>query len=353
MLHITTEVGKVGKKERERRHYPQVHNLPSVPMYKAQGRLFIPHNYGTNMEWVPHGQYIEPEVTESGPDWSSRLRYIPDPENPEYPAAEIWPNNWRSMRPYPSMCVLSDTVFPDLDDNNNNNDNDNNNSDGTNSVAYNNCEFSFEEPAASKNVTFQQRVSEASHQCKPPYEWPEESIEEYLQKCFLGDRGKRKGIWTYKRSDKEWLLDPGLTKVGLRCTFNGEHKATSTSESELTHSMLLGKGRPENMIDKRNEMTEASPGDKSYQAAEYSPSFHKLGCTRPLTRYGPARSMHTPDTFIPLMPLFEKSREPYVQKEKGRQVQKEIDEVRRLEAWKPATPLIQTIPVIEDKKKPT
>ncbi|XP_070190338.1 uncharacterized protein [Littorina saxatilis] len=257
MLHITTEVGKVGKKERERRHYPQVHNLPSVPMYKAQGRLFIPHNYGTNMEWVPHGQYIEPEVTESGPDWSSRLRYIPDPENPEYPAAEIWPNNWRSMRPYP---------------------------------------------------------------------------------------------WTYKRSDKEWLLDPGLTKVGLRCTFNGEHKATSTSESELTHSMLLGKGRPENMIDKRNEMTEASPGDKSYQAAEYSPSFHKLGCTRPLTRYGPARSMHTPDTFIPLMPLFEKSREPYVQKEKGRQVQKEIDEVRRLEAWKPATPLIQTIPVIEDKK---
>lgn len=75
-----------------------------------------------------------------------------------------------------AMCVLSDTVFPDLDDNNNNNDNDNNNSDGTNSVAYNNCEFSFEEPAASKNVTFQQRVSEASHQCKPPYEWPEGHI---------------------------------------------------------------------------------------------------------------------------------------------------------------------------------
>ncbi|XP_076445633.1 spermatogenesis-associated serine-rich protein 1-like [Babylonia areolata] len=258
MLHVTTEVGKVGKKERERRHFPLVHNQNSAPaVHNPRGRRYIPHNYGTDIDWVPHGQYIEPQPTEAGPDWSSRLRYIPDPENPDYPAAEIWPNNWRSMRPYP---------------------------------------------------------------------------------------------WTYKRSDNEWLLDPGLTKVGLRCMFSGEHKATATSENEITHTMLFGKGRSEAIMDKRNEIPEASPGDKSYQAPEYSPSFHKLGSTLPVTRYGPARPVRSPDTFIPLTPLTNRLRETFKERDNSRQLQQEIDEVRRLEAWKPATPLPQTLPPVEDKK---
>lgn len=37
----------------------------------------------------------------NGPDWKSKLKYIPDPENPKYPAAEIFENNWKAMRPYP------------------------------------------------------------------------------------------------------------------------------------------------------------------------------------------------------------------------------------------------------------
>ena len=48
---------------------------------------------------------------------------------------------------------------------------------------------------------------------------------------------------TYKRSQNEWILDPGLSKVGLRCVFDGVHRATAVSENELTHSMLFGKGR--------------------------------------------------------------------------------------------------------------
>lgn len=252
MLHVTTEVGRVGKKERQRRHFPQLNTL-TESIDKPQGRKYIPHNYGTNMDWVPHGQYIDPHLTESGPDWSSRLRYIPDPENPDYPAAEIWPNNWRSMRPYP---------------------------------------------------------------------------------------------WTYQRTVREWLLDPGLgTK--LRCVFNGQHKASATSEAEITHTLLYGKGRPESMVDKRNGLTEASPGDKSYQVPEYSPSFHKLGCTRPFTRYGPARSFRTPDTFIPLTPLSNRPRETYSQKEKSKETQVHADEVKKLEIWKPATPLPLTIPAID------
>lgn len=41
----------------------------------------------------------------SGPDWSSKLKYIPAPSNPDYPAAEIWPNNWKALRPYPCMYI--------------------------------------------------------------------------------------------------------------------------------------------------------------------------------------------------------------------------------------------------------
>ncbi|XP_025096735.1 uncharacterized protein LOC112565508 isoform X7 [Pomacea canaliculata] len=111
MLHVTTEVGKPGKKEREKRHFPFVHNIKSDPKYKPRGRKYIPHNYGTDIDWVPHGQYIEHEPTESGPDWSSRLRYIPDPENPDYPAPEIWPNNWKSMRPFPWTYMRSSTEW--------------------------------------------------------------------------------------------------------------------------------------------------------------------------------------------------------------------------------------------------
>ncbi|XP_025096730.1 uncharacterized protein LOC112565508 isoform X2 [Pomacea canaliculata] len=241
MLHVTTEVGKPGKKEREKRHFPFVHNIKSDPKYKPRGRKYIPHNYGTDIDWVPHGQYIEHEPTESGPDWSSRLRYIPDPENPDYPAPEIWPNNWKSMRPFPSPLQF-------LNQNNNGLDSD---TDGETSELY-----------------------------------------------LFGDRGKRK--WTYMRSSTEWLLDPSLTKLGKRCVWNGVHKASARSHDEITHTALYGRVRPglcqqtrgigtvsEWLIDKRNGLPQVSPGDNGYQIPEYSPGFHKLGSTRPLARYGP------------------------------------------------------------------
>ena len=40
------------------------------------------------------------------------------------------------------------------------------------------------------------------------------------------------------------------------------------------------------VIDQRNGLPQASPGDKSYQAVEYSPSFHKSGSTLPVVNFG-------------------------------------------------------------------
>ena len=50
--------------ERERRHFPQIHNTGSAPVYRPRGRRYIPHNYGTYIDWVPHGQYVDPKPTE-------------------------------------------------------------------------------------------------------------------------------------------------------------------------------------------------------------------------------------------------------------------------------------------------
>lgn len=42
----------------------------------------------------------------------------------------------------------------------------------------------------------------------------------------------------------------------------------------------------ETTIDKRNGIPFASEGDKSYQAAEYSPNFHKAGSSLPSPQFG-------------------------------------------------------------------
>lgn len=48
------------------------------------------------------------------------------------------------------------------------------------------------------------------------------------------------------KTSNEWLLDPGLSNRGMKCTFNGEHMATRTSQDEITHKMLFGRGRTGN-----------------------------------------------------------------------------------------------------------
>ncbi|XP_021376836.1 spermatogenesis-associated serine-rich protein 1-like isoform X2 [Mizuhopecten yessoensis] len=242
--------------QRERRHFPHIDNSASVPKYRSSGRRYIPHGYGFDDGWAPHPQNIQVKYSENGPDWKSKLKYIPDPDHPEYPAAEIFPNNWKAMRPYP---------------------------------------------------------------------------------------------FTYKRSSNEWLLDPGLTKVGLRCSFDGVHKATNVSSNEITHKMLFGRGRNETIIDKRNGIPYASEGDKTYQAVEYSPGFHRTGSSRPLPEFGSNFKRPTADTFVPLQRLPAIPRDNYRHNERRLQRDDDIASVRGLDSWKPATPLHMTLPQEEKK----
>ncbi|BFZ09896.1 hypothetical protein BsWGS_12935 [Bradybaena similaris] len=257
MIHVITEIGKPGKKEREKRHFPHMHNKPGIVIPpKVQARRQVPHiTEGREEEWRPHYENINIKYTESGPDWSSRLKYIPAPSNPDYPAAEIWPNNWKALRPYPS---------------------------------------------------------------------------------------------SNRRSQTEWVLAPSLTKLGLRCFFDGVHMASLTSDNKV-NDMMYDHGRHEGNIDKRNSLPEASPGDKSYQVPEYSSSFYKTSSEDMMPRFRMSSSPYISrpykkaDTFIPLVPLPHIKRKTFRQKMEKRQKQEEVDEVRILDIWQPAKPISERL----------
>ncbi|XP_070568805.1 spermatogenesis-associated serine-rich protein 1-like isoform X2 [Ptychodera flava] len=95
-LHVTTEVGRPGRRERERRHFGE---LRSAEDSSSRGRLYIPHGQGDQPDWKPHGKHLKPRYTEFGPDWKSRLRYIPPPRDPDekaiiqFPGIRYYPYN--------------------------------------------------------------------------------------------------------------------------------------------------------------------------------------------------------------------------------------------------------------------
>ena len=243
MLHIVTEIGKPGRKELERRHYPHLDNRVSKSADKPRARRYIPHGYGEDYEFIPHSKHIEPNYSECGPDWKSRLRYLPAPHNPNY-VVEIWPEPWKALRT---------------------------------------------------------------------------------------------GYKQSRPTQKEWALYPEGYDTTLRCSFKGVHKATETTDKEVTDSMLFGRGKIVN--NKRNGLPMASPGDKSYQAVEYSPKFHKFGSTLPLVNFGGNYKPEV-DTFVPLEILPPITREQYREKELRRKMEQDIDTVRMLDRWRPATPLV-------------
>lgn len=261
MLHLITEIGKPGRNERERRHFARCYNQDSDSEVKPRGRRYIPHGYGDDGDWRPHPVHLDVRYTECGPDWKSRPRRIPSPNEISY-RPEIWPNSWYNMRCYPYL------------------------------------------PAGTT------------------------------------------------RSGNEWILYPERKgyDATLRSSWEGQHKATATSHDELTHQMRFGRGRNVAVIDKRNGIAQASPGDKNYQAVEYSRHFHKEGSTLPVVHFGGSKRA-TPDTFVPLQELPPIPRANYEKKERERRMEEERNDVRDLDVWRPATPLVQPgpAPILEDR----
>jgi len=137
---------------------------------------------------------------------------------------------------------------------------------------------------------------------------------------------------------EEWQQYTNGYATGKRCFFNDVHSRSVYAANEIRDIDRFGARRNESKINKRNGIWQASPGDKDYQAPEYSIHFHAKGSTRPTVNFG-GSSVKKPDTFVPLHPLPNIPCASFVKQEKQRRALDDINDVMALEKWRPATPL--------------
>uniref|UniRef100_H2YPS7 Uncharacterized protein n=1 Tax=Ciona savignyi TaxID=51511 RepID=H2YPS7_CIOSA len=224
----------------------------------GRGRLYIPHGRGKEAVYKPHAEHIKVSYTQCGPDWSSRLRWLPSPKPKKKDQLEtIFHPPLKTIRHFPQQHNISTRK-----------------------------EYKF----------------------YPPHGIP---------------------------------LVYGKGKVTL---FNDTHKASQLSNTEITDTLRFGSHGL--VSDPRNNIGEASHGDKPYHAAEYSVDFHKFGSTRPVVNFGGLQPKEE-RTSIPIFETATVPGKPYKVKEELRKKTEEIDVVVRLEQWRPASPLV--VPVTDVK----
>ncbi|KAJ8355396.1 hypothetical protein SKAU_G00181900 [Synaphobranchus kaupii] len=88
---------------------------------RPQGRRYLPHGHAEEAPYRPHIKHIEPDLTECGLDWKSRLRWLPQPRYSDAPFPEIkaikFPNDTRLQRSFPHANMISAsewTFYPSL-----------------------------------------------------------------------------------------------------------------------------------------------------------------------------------------------------------------------------------------------
>lgn len=96
-------------------------------------------------------------------------------------------------------------------------------------------------------------------------------------------------------------------------------------------------------IDPRNGIPKLTPGDNPYMYPEQSKGFHKAGSTLPPVNFSVVPYEKKFDTFIPLEPLPQVPNLPFWVKEKANKLKNEIQEVKELDNWQPAVPLLQSL----------
>ncbi|XP_051781542.1 spermatogenesis-associated serine-rich protein 1 isoform X1 [Erpetoichthys calabaricus] len=230
-----------------------------LQQHKPCGRRYYPHGYGSEKVYRPHVQHIEPQYTHSDLDWTSRLRWLPEP-------------------------VYGDAPFPDI-----------------------------------KLIKF-----------------PSETR---LLRPFPQSNAKSEAEWT---SYPNFGL-PFTYHSGKRCKIDGAGPKNATSTSEQMLSKLFGRKKKALEYDSASSLC-----GKPYHSPEYSGSFHKLGSTLPLTKFGAPPDA---DTFIPLCPLPAIPCKPYSEKEKIRQQNEEVNDVKLLDKWRAATPILNSILFSEGGRK--
>jgi len=138
----------------------------------------------------------------------------------------------------------------------------------------------------------------------------------------------------FSRTYKEWTFYPDGYHYGKR-------SLTPITGCDLTLSMAMGTKRK--VWSSRGNLPQVSPGDKTYQVPEYSPSFHKVGSTLPVICFGGSNTKTVPDTFVPLQELPGSPKPMWRTLAKAQMRKEEIFLVKALDKWKPALPLSATL----------
>jgi hypothetical protein len=98
-------------------------------------------------------------------------------------------------------------------------------------------------------------------------------------------------------------------------------------------------GHKKKVLDVRNGLRKKSDGDKYYRIVEQSPDFHKFGTTLPIVNFGLEKKRHGHvKTFVPMKneKISIVGRQEFMENERKREQENIIDDVVRLDQWKPA-----------------
>ncbi|KAJ8275199.1 hypothetical protein COCON_G00098240 [Conger conger] len=80
-----------------------------------QGRRYLPHGHGQEGRYRPHMRHLQPDLTECGLDWKSRLRWLPQPRYSDAPFPEIkaikFPAETRLLRSFPQDNMISESEW--------------------------------------------------------------------------------------------------------------------------------------------------------------------------------------------------------------------------------------------------
>jgi hypothetical protein len=179
---------------------------------------------------------------------------------------------------------------------------------------------------------------------------------------------------TWRRSSCEWDFYPFDKSSKLRCLFDVDrsnrniHLRTidslsnqhlDTSNEDYIFKILGRKANAMTNGNQRNGLPEKSPGDKSYRAVEYSPSYFHLNThsREPIRRCRmktDANKINSLLDYVPNVFLFDTTDEydltPTLKKE---EYFNEVQNVRSLDEWKAAQALKAPFKVVNREDKTT
>ncbi|TNN19640.1 Spermatogenesis-associated serine-rich protein [Schistosoma japonicum] len=147
----------------------------------------------------------------------------------------------------------------------------------------------------------------------------------------------------------EWLIYTNGYATGKKCLFDGVHQRSVYCNTEYTlHDGFKHKRRSNDIEQHNGIFNPTRPGDKPYGSVEYSPDFYKIDSVVPKVQFG--LTTHIPKRIeVPRFPV-----DPIIQSIKVESNQNLLElrnEIHKLDEWKPAPTLTETITSVKFSKK--